>query len=330
MKQVDRQYGWNCVTFCYMKTILMIAGLAFAVVAGAAPWRAPTHEDIWLMKRVGAPQVSPDGKWIVVSVSEPTYEDNSTLSDLWLIDTTARHSSRRLTSTRRPENGVVWSPDSRRIVFSAQRDNDDVPQLYSLDLAAGGEAQRLTSLSGGARGAVFSHDGKQLAFVSIMYPDTPDDAANRARIETHRARKSTARIFDGFPIRNWDHWLDERQPRIFVQALDDNGLAHGDPRDLLVGTKLLANPGFAGRQTDTGEEIDVEFTPDDESVVFAASTNLNAAAYSFTDSQLFVASVKGGEPRQITQGMDSWSKPHFTPDGRALLALHEAQDGKAV
>jgi dipeptidyl aminopeptidase/acylaminoacyl peptidase len=74
----------------------------------------------------------------------------------------------------------------------------------------------------------------------------------------------------------------------------------------------------------------MDFTPDDQSLVFAASTNLDAAAYAFTDSQLFVASVKGGEPRQITKGMDSWSRPHFTPDGRTLLALHEAQDGKAV
>ena len=92
----------------------------------AAPKRTPTHEDIWLMKRISAPKVSPDGRWVVVSVIEPAYDDNQQLSDLWLIDTSARDSIRRLTSTRRPENGVAWSPDSRRIAFSAQRDNDDV------------------------------------------------------------------------------------------------------------------------------------------------------------------------------------------------------------
>ena len=46
-------------------------------------------------------------------------------------------------------------------------------------------------------------------------------------IAAHRARKSNARIFDGFPIRSWDHWLDERQVRIFVQALDEDGLPTG-------------------------------------------------------------------------------------------------------
>jgi dipeptidyl aminopeptidase/acylaminoacyl peptidase len=307
----------------------LFAGLVLAPAAPAADKRPPVHEDIWLMKRIGPPQVSPDGRWLVVSVVEPAYDDNAQLSDLWLIDTTARLSTRRLTSTRRAETGVIWSPDSRRIVFSAQRDHDDVPQLYSLDLASGGEAQRLTDLSGGARTPVYSHDGKRLAFVSILYPGAVGDAANKARIEAQRARKSTARIYEGFPIRAWDHWLDERKPRIFVLELNDDGLAEGEPRDVLAGTKLIALPGFAGRQTDTSEEIEIEFTPDNQSLVFVASTNLDAAAYSFTDAQLFVTAITGGEPRRLTRGMHSWSRPRFTPDGRTLVALLEEQ-GQAV
>jgi dipeptidyl aminopeptidase/acylaminoacyl peptidase len=309
-----------------MKAFLMIVGVAFSLAASAAAAkRIPTHDDVWLMKRVGAPQVSPDGRWLVVSVAEPAYDENATLSDLWLVDTSARHSSRRITSTRRPESGVAWSPDSSRIVFSAQRDNDDAPQIYSLDLVRGGEAQRLTNLSGGARAPVFSHDGKRLAFISIMFPRARDDAANRKAIEAQRERKANVRIYDGFPVRNWDRWLDERQVRIHVLELDADGAAAGAPRDLLVGTKLAANPGFAGRQSDTGEELDMEFTPDNQSLIFTASTNRNAAAYEFTDSQLFVVGVRGGEPRQITTGGDSWSRPRFTPDGHELVAMLEAQ-----
>jgi hypothetical protein len=33
-----------------------------------------THEDVWLMKRVGALAVSPNGKWVVTSVTWPSYE----------------------------------------------------------------------------------------------------------------------------------------------------------------------------------------------------------------------------------------------------------------
>src|SRR6187455_3030911 len=242
-----------CDTLSPMKKPVawLFACLVIPLAAFSASKRSPTHEDIWLMKRVGAPQVSPDGRWIVASVIEPAYDDNAQLSDLWLIDAAARNSSRRLTSTRRPENGVAWSPDSKRIAFSAQRDNDDVAQIYSLALASGGEAQRLTNLSGGARSPVYSHDGRQLAFVSLMSPQAQDDVANKALIDANNARKANARIFDTFPIRSWDRWLDERQARVFVQALDEDGLASGNPRDLLAGTRLAASLGFAGRQTDT-------------------------------------------------------------------------------
>ncbi len=310
-------------------SLLWLAALAGPASAQAADLRIPTHEDIWLMKRVGAPQVSPDGRWIVVSVVEPAYDDNAQLSDLWLIDTSARNFSRRLTSTRRPEYGVVWSPDSRRVVFSAQRDGDDAPQLYSLDLAAGGEAQRLTTLSGGARNAVFSRDGRMLAFISLMYSGARTEIANHDLLAAHNARKANVRIYESFPIRAWDRWLDERQPRVLLQLLDADGATVGEPRDLLLGSELLASKGYAGRQSDTGEEMDLEFAPDGKSVLFTASTNRDAAARSFTDSQLFAVDVGGGEPRRITQGGDVWSMPRFSPDGRTLLAIREAT-GKSV
>ena len=49
--------------------------LAFvASVAQAAEKKAITHEDLWLMPRVGAPVTSPDGRNAVFSVTEPSYK----------------------------------------------------------------------------------------------------------------------------------------------------------------------------------------------------------------------------------------------------------------
>ena len=46
--------------------------------------RVITHEDLWLMKRVGAPIPSPDGKWAIFTVTQPAYEKDAT-TDLWLV-----------------------------------------------------------------------------------------------------------------------------------------------------------------------------------------------------------------------------------------------------
>ncbi|MEG0884240.1 MAG: S9 family peptidase, partial [Janthinobacterium sp.] len=50
-----------------------------AAAAPAATSQTParhaiTHEDVWLMKRVGAPVASPDGKWAVFSVVDSAYD----------------------------------------------------------------------------------------------------------------------------------------------------------------------------------------------------------------------------------------------------------------
>lgn len=160
-----------------------------------------THETLWLMKRVGAPVPSPDGKWVIFSVTEPAYDEKSQVSDLWIVPADGSGKPRRLTFTKSSESGVVWSPDSKRIAFAARREGDDTSQVYLLDVAGGGEAQRVTSLSTGATSPKFSPEGSMLLFTSSVYPGAADDDANKKIAAERKARKYSARVYDGFPIR---------------------------------------------------------------------------------------------------------------------------------
>jgi Tol biopolymer transport system component len=130
-----------------------LASLTFLIplLLHAQDRKAVTHGDIWLMPRVGAPAVSPDGRFAVFSVVEPSYEKDKQASDLWLVATDGKSAPRRLTQTRTPEAGQTWSADSKRIAFTAKREGDEADQIYVLDLVAGGEAQRVTQISTGAR-----------------------------------------------------------------------------------------------------------------------------------------------------------------------------------
>ncbi|MBK6598800.1 MAG: S9 family peptidase [Proteobacteria bacterium] len=303
--------------------------LVFATAAAAQDSkRAITHEDLWLMKRVGAPQPSPDGRWLVVPVTDPAYDQSKVMSDLWLIATDGRTPARRLTSTRRGEAGVVWSDDSKRIAFSTQRDGDDAPQIYLLDLSAGGEAQRLTSMVTGATDPVFAPDGRRLAFQSLVYPGATSREDNERLHKERAERKWNARIYDGFPIRNWDKWRDDRRARLFILALNADGTPQGLAINLFATSSLAAAPGFAGRNTNDGEAFDVVFTPDGQSLVFVATNNQDAAAYEFVRTALYRQDLAGGEPRLLTPGEDSFETPRFSPDGRTLFARREPRTDK--
>ena len=279
--------------------------------------KAPlTHESMWMLKRVGAPNPSPDGKWVIFSLVEPAYDDKDQVSDLWIVPTDGSAKPRRLTSSKGGESGVAWRPDSRQIAFSARREGDEVSQVYVLDVSDGGEAVRVTSLSTGARSPQWRPDGKALAFVSTVYPGAADDEANKKIAADRKAQKYRVRVYEKFPIRNWDKWLEDTQAHLFVQEAQPGAKA----KDLLAGTKLVSERGFAGRVSDSGDELDPVWSPEGDAIIFVASTNRNTAAYANTNTSLFKVSVNGGEPTRLTTASDSFTRPAFRPDGKALYA----------
>jgi len=299
---------------------LILAGFAtllLPLVASAAePDRHPiTHEDVWLMQRPGALAASPDGRWFVVSMAQPSYDEDQRSSDLWIVPTDGSAPPRRLTSGRASEGDPVWSADSTRLAFSARRDDDEISQIYVLDLA-GGEAQRVTSWPGGAWAPRFSPDGRSLLFVGLTHPGAAGPEDNDKAATERKARKYKARVYDSFPIRYWDRWLDELRPSLVVQPLDGSSPA----RDLLAGSALRQSRGFGGRLANDVETLDATWTPDGGGVVFAATTNRHEAARAEVITSLWLVGTDGGEPRRLTGAEGDYASPEFTPGGAMLLA----------
>ena len=298
--------------------------MLFAAAAFAQTKQPLTHETLFLMKRVGAPLPSPDGKWVVFSVTEPSYDEKEVVSDLWIVPSDGSAKPRRITSSKAAESDVTWAPDSHRIAFAAKREGDDATQIYILDLN-GGEAQRVTSLSTGARSPMFRPDGRAILFSSSVYPGTSDDEANKKIAKERKDRKYNVRAFDSFPIKAWDRWLDDKQVHLFIQDLDSASKA----RDLLGGTSLVKEAGFAGRFGEgSREDIDADWSSDGESIVFAAATKRNSAAYAEFPLDLYRISARGGEPQILTHGEGEYGRPQFSPDGKTLFAVFGENNGK--
>ncbi|MFM8392349.1 MAG: prolyl oligopeptidase family serine peptidase [Acidobacteriota bacterium] len=284
----------------------------------AAQQKEPlTHEVMWLMKRVGAPVPSPDGRWVVFSVLEPSYDESSQVSDLWIAPTDKSAPPRRLTSGKGSETGAVWSPDGKRLAFAARRDGDEATQIYLLNVFDGGESARLTSLSTGARSPQWSPDGKTILFQSSVYPGAKSDDENRKIAAERRGRKYRARVYESFPIRNWDRWSEDLQTHIFIQTLESGSVA----KDLLAGTQMVSEPGFAGVTTPGGDDLQPVWARDGRSIVFVATLNRHVSAYARSNTHLYRIPVGGGEPVALTKGDDSFTRPTFSPDGGRLYGL---------
>jgi dipeptidyl aminopeptidase/acylaminoacyl peptidase len=270
--------------------------------------KAITHEELWLMKRVGAPQVSPDGKWIVFNVTEPSYTETETVSDLWIVPADGSAAARRLTSGKSAEGGYQWSPDGRYLAFSAKREGDEAGQVYLLNVKEGGEAQRFTNVSTGAGTPKWSPDGKMILFNSSVFPGAYTDSANKKITEERKKIKYKARVYTQFPIRSWDRWLDDKQPHMFVQAIGSD-----KAKDLLTDVAISRQEGF----TVGG----AEWSADGKWIVFSAVTDAGTIAYQESVSNLYSVPVNGGDAKQLTNDGNSYGNPQLSADGKYLFCV---------
>lgn len=298
-------------------TLMWTPLVAAAGDDGPTDKRTITHEDVFLTQRVGAPEVSPDGRWAAFTVRQPAYEKGEESTDIWLVPMDGSGAPRQVTFSRSGESDLAWSPDSARLAFCEKREGDERRQVYLLDLEAGGETRRVTDLSGGASAPVWHPAGNALLVTSMVQPGTQGDAGNRSALAAIEARPYKVRVYDEFPTRQWDRWLDDRQPTLYLLSLD----GATQPRDLLGGSALRQRPGFGGRFAPSGdaERLDAAFSPDGDTIAFAATDNRHEAARTEILYSLWRVPAEGGEPHRITGGEGSYAAPAFGPSG-ALYA----------
>src|SRR5215470_1983958 len=116
-------------------------------------------EDLWAIKRIGAPTLSPDGSLACAAVTAFDMEKNEGRTELWLFPTDGGR-AKRLTAGDK-DSEPTWSPDGKWIAFAAKRKDDEEPQIY-LIAPDGGEARRLTSVANGAAGLRWFPDSKRI------------------------------------------------------------------------------------------------------------------------------------------------------------------------
>jgi len=312
---------WKILTLSFA-----IAAAAFAQSPSpsASPNAAPgakrpfTFEDMMKLKRVGAPQVSPDGKWVVFDAVDVDLDANTKVSHLWIVPAVGGE-ARRLNQTPNHEERPRFSPDGKRLIWTSKA--TDPTQIWMCNFTPDsggldGQPHQVTNISTGADGGIWSPDGKNIVFLSSVYPEAKDDAENKKRDDELGKSKVKAKIFTKLPYRHWTSYTEHKRSHLFAVSADDSPATAG--RDLTPGDHDVPPFNLGGQDM-------YAVSPDGQELAY--TSNIDEVEATSTNNEIFLVPMSGGTAKKISSSPGNDNTPVYSPDGNHIAWRSMARAG---
>jgi dipeptidyl aminopeptidase/acylaminoacyl peptidase len=295
-----------------------------------------TFEDMMKLRRVGEPEVSPDGKWVVFSVVDVDLEANTKTPHIWIVPT-AGGQEREIVADQDADR-PRWSPDGKRFAFLSTKEGGSQVWIADFDGAAGTvtAVHKLTSIATEAGGELWSPDGKNILFTSDVYREcggapAEEMVCNAKKVEEANTSKVKAQIFTHLLFRHWNAYKEAKRSHLFVVSLLPS-LPPGLPANATLDYKTISFPldltpgDYDAPVFSLGGQDDYAFSPDGQEICYTSNHDKNEAAS--TNNDLWIVSVKGGPAKNITaDNPASDSTPLYSPDGRYIAYRAQQRPG---
>ena len=189
------------------RLLLSLLVLAFTFPALAQAKHPFTFDDMMKLKRVGDPQVSPDGKWVIFSVVDVDLEANTKTPHIWIVPLDAHvgtaapgrpaeqssagpSSAERILIADQDADRPRWAPDGKRFAFSV----DEGRRIAGLDRGfrrRSRNGHRNEQIDRRSRPKLAENSGRRMAknilFTSDVYPECDGEPAAESECNAKKA-----------------------------------------------------------------------------------------------------------------------------------------------
>lgn len=236
------------------------------------------------------PQISPDGKSVLIVVSKPDTTTNSNKSFICKVDVVSGV-VQQLTFERKGVGYPRWSPSGHAVAFLAA-DAAGKSQLFVLSMT-GGEAKKITNSPTGVTQFEWSPDGNTFAFVQ------KDEVPNKKQIE---------KGYDGFEIHYNSMFMNAAPSPSHLWLIPSDG---GEANRLTAGSWTMP----------AGAANSFSWSPDGKTIILQSNESPYSGELIFTIKTVEVATGKINRITTTQIAADAMHKerlPLFSPDGKFI------------